>query len=64
MEQLTYERASIELEQLLEELKNDEVSVDELALKVERASQLITFCKEKLTATEQKVEGIIEKMGL
>ncbi|MDM1397068.1 exodeoxyribonuclease VII small subunit [Myroides odoratimimus] len=64
MEQLTYEKAALELEVILNDLKNDEVTVDELASKVERASKLIVFCKEKLTTTEQQVEGIIEKLGL
>lgn len=61
MEKLTYEKAANELEQILSELKNDEVTVDELAIKVERASKLIVFCKEKLSSTEKKVDGIIEK---
>lgn len=64
MEELTYERASSELEQILEELKMDEVSVDELADKVERASKLIVFCKEKLLTTEKKVDSIIESLGV
>ncbi|MEC4117346.1 MULTISPECIES: exodeoxyribonuclease VII small subunit [Myroides] len=64
MEQLTYESAALELEEILEDLKNDEVTVDELAQKVERASKLIVFCKEKLNSTEKQVEGIIERLGL
>lgn len=64
MEELTYDRASSELEHILDELKKDEVSVDELADKVERASKLILFCKEKLTTTEKKVEDIIESLGV
>ncbi|MGG5576770.1 exodeoxyribonuclease VII small subunit [Myroides sp. C15-4] len=62
MEKLTYERAADELDQILTALKNDEVTVDELAEKVERASQLIVFCKKKLTATEEKIEKIIHKL--
>jgi len=59
MEKLTYEKASAELDQILTALKNDEVTVDELAEKVERASLLIAFCKKKLTVTEEKIEQII-----
>ncbi|MGG5506606.1 MULTISPECIES: exodeoxyribonuclease VII small subunit [unclassified Myroides] len=62
MEKLTYETAANELDQILTALKNDEVTVDELAEKVERASQLIVFCKKKLTATEEKIEKIIHKL--
>ncbi|EHQ42450.1 MULTISPECIES: exodeoxyribonuclease VII small subunit [Myroides] len=62
MEKLTYEKAAAELDQILTALKNDEVTVDELAEKVERASQLIVFCKKKLTSTEEKIEKIINKL--
>jgi len=62
MDKLTYEKAAAELDQILTALKNDEVTVDELAEKVERASQLILFCKKKLSATEEKVEKIIDKL--
>lgn len=64
MEELNYENASKELEEILNQLKNDEVSIDELAEKVERASKLILFCKAKLSNTEKKVEDIISKLGL
>ncbi|WP_426094056.1 exodeoxyribonuclease VII small subunit [Flavobacterium sp. DSR2-3-3] len=64
MAELNYENASKELEEILNQLKNDEVSIDELAEKVERASKLILFCKEKLSNTEKKVEDIISKLGL
>jgi exodeoxyribonuclease VII small subunit len=64
MAELNYENASKELEEILNQLKNDEVSIDELSDKVERASKLILFCKEKLSNTEKKVEDIISKLGL
>jgi exodeoxyribonuclease VII small subunit len=64
MAELNYESASKELEEILTQLRNDEVSIDQLAPKVERASKLIMFCKEKLHDTEKKVEDIIAKLGL
>ncbi|MDM1043766.1 exodeoxyribonuclease VII small subunit [Myroides sp. 1354] len=62
MEKLTYEKAAEELDEILTALKNDEVTVDQLAEKVERASQLIVFCKKKLTTTEEKIEKIMDKL--
>lgn len=62
MEKLTYEKAAAELDEILTALKNDEVTVDQLAEKVERASQLIVFCKKKLTTTEEKIEKIMDKL--
>ncbi|MHC5201153.1 exodeoxyribonuclease VII small subunit [Myroides sp. LJL119] len=64
MEGLTYEAASQELESILAELKNEQVSMDQLASKVQRASELIVFCKEKLGQTQLQVTQIIEKLDL
>ncbi len=64
MEGLTYEKAEQELEQILDDLRNDRISIDALTEKVERASKLIVFCKEKLASTEKKVEDIIKQLGL
>lgn len=64
MENYTYESASKELETILDQLRNDEISIDELAEKVEKASKLILFCKDKLTTTEKKVDTIIQNLGL
>ncbi|RZJ72297.1 exodeoxyribonuclease VII small subunit [Flavobacterium sp.] len=64
MEGITYESAAKELDVILNELRNDQVSIDQLAEKVERASKLIAFCKEKLNNTEKKVEDIVAKLGL
>ncbi len=64
MEELTYEKAERELEQILDDLRNDRITIDALAEKVERASKLIVFCKERLANTEKKVENIIKELGL
>lgn len=64
MEELTYEKAERELEQILDDLRNDRIGIDALAEKVERASKLIVFCKERLSHTEKKVENIIKELGL
>ena len=63
MEQtLTYEAAYKELKQIATEIENESVSVDVLAAKVKRASELITFCQTKLRATELEVTNIIKQM--
>ena len=63
MEQnLTYEEAYNELKQIAREIENESVSVDVLAHKVKRASQLITFCQTKLKSTESEVNKIISQM--
>ena len=52
MEDLTYEQAAQELDQILAELKTDKISIDKLADKVERAAKLASFCSQKLRTTE------------
>jgi exodeoxyribonuclease VII small subunit len=64
MEELTYELAAKELEDILMELKGDKISIDKLADKAERAAKLATFCSQKLKSTEDKVNEIVKKLGL
>jgi exodeoxyribonuclease VII small subunit len=59
---LTYENAYEELVQIAREIENETVSVDVLAQKVKRASELITFCQAKLKSTETEVNKIIAQM--
>jgi exodeoxyribonuclease VII small subunit len=60
--QTTYESAYKELQQIAKEIETESVSVDVLADKVKRASELITFCQHKLRNTELEVGKIIEQM--
>ena len=59
---LTYEAAYKELAQIAKEIENETVSVDVLAQKVKRASELITFCQTTLKNTEAEVNKIIVQM--
>jgi exodeoxyribonuclease VII small subunit len=63
MEQdLTYEKAYTELKQISKDIESETVSVDILAHKVKRASELIQFCQTRLRATENEVNNIIKQM--
>lgn len=59
---LTYEQAYKELANIASEIENETISVDVLAEKVKKASQLITFCQTKLKSTETEVNKIIAQM--
>ena len=56
---LTYQQALEELENIVEALEDETIPVDELALKVKRASDLIEFCQAKLTETDAEVKKIL-----
>jgi exodeoxyribonuclease VII small subunit len=59
---MTYEEAYRELEQIAQEIEQETVSVDVLAEKVKRASDLIALCQTRLKATESEVNKIIARM--
>lgn len=64
MEDINYEQAAQELDQILADLKTDKISIDKLADKVERAAVLASFCSKKLKNTEVKIDEIIKNLGL
>ena len=55
---MTYESALKELQEVVEDLRNEMVSVDDLTTKVNRAKELIDFCKNKLRNVGSDLEGI------
>lgn len=64
MENLSYESAAKELEDILAALKSDTVTIDQLATKVERASLLLKLCSTKLKETEEKVNKVVKELSL
>ncbi len=64
MENLSYESAAKELEEILGALKSDTITIDQLAAKVERASVLLKFCSTKLKETEEKVNKVVKDLNL
>lgn len=59
MSKQTYQEAFEELQQIVSDLEDGQISVDELSEKVNRASALIKVCKAKLTTTEDNVQKIL-----
>jgi len=61
--ELTYKSAYLELEKIVSQIENNEIDVDELAVKVKRAAELLTFCKSKLTESELEISKVINKIS-
>jgi len=57
-----YTEAFEELQEIVLEIEQGEISVDELAEKVKRAAVLIKICKTKLTSTEEDVAKILKEL--
>jgi exodeoxyribonuclease VII small subunit len=56
---LTYEDAFNELQDIAHDIESENVLVDTLARKVKRASELISYCQDKLRLAEKEVNNII-----
>ncbi len=59
---ISYTEAIRELEAIVSEIEQGEITIDILSEKVKRASELIKICKEKLTSTEEDVSKILEDL--
>jgi len=62
-EQISYAEAFEELQEIVSEIEQGEISVDELSIKVKRAAELIKICKTKLTTTEENVNVILKELN-
>ena len=60
--EINYTEAFEELQQIVVDIEEGEISVDELSIKVKRASELIKICKNKLTSTEEDVNQILKEL--
>jgi len=58
----TYTEAYEELQGIVAQIEDGEISVDELSEKVKRATELIKICKAKLTTTEEDVNNILKEL--
>ncbi|MCS6982307.1 MAG: exodeoxyribonuclease VII small subunit [Flavobacteriales bacterium] len=61
-ENLSYTEAFAELQRIVQEIEQGQISVDELSAKVKRAAQLIQLCREKLATTEEDVNQILREL--
>ncbi len=57
-----YAEAIEELESILAELESDDVDVDELAEHVQRASQLIELCRERIGKAKLRIEEVVSQL--
>ncbi len=62
MKKQNYTEAIEELENIVAEIENEDISVDELSAKVKRAAELIRICKNVLYKTEEEVNALLKEM--
>ena len=61
-EPVRYGAALEELQEILSELESENVDVDRLASRVERAGALIRLCQGRLAAAELQVERVVDAL--
>jgi exodeoxyribonuclease VII small subunit len=62
VEDIGYADAMAELEDILEHLESDDLDVDALAARVERASALIEVCRARITKARVQVESVVAEL--
>ena len=59
MSEIKYEAALAEIQSIVSKMENDELDVDQISVQLKRAQELIKFCKEKLTKTDEEIKKIL-----
>ncbi|MFR9670649.1 MAG: exodeoxyribonuclease VII small subunit [Rikenellaceae bacterium] len=57
---LSYDEAIAQIEAIMAKFRTGEMSVDQLAADVKRASELISYCKERLHKAEEDLKKVME----
>lgn len=59
-EKISYEEAVHQLEQIVDKMENGELDIDKMTEQLKEAQQLIKFCKDKLTKTDDEIKKILD----
>ncbi|MBQ6071529.1 MAG: exodeoxyribonuclease VII small subunit [Bacteroidales bacterium] len=62
-EELTYTEAFEQLQTIVTQMENADISVDDLSENIKKASKLIKICRDKLTKTEEEVNKTIAELS-
>lgn len=61
-DKISYTEALTELESILSAIEEEQVDVDDLAVKVKRSAELIRLCRARIEAATIEVETIVDEM--
>lgn len=60
---ITYTEAFKQLQEIVQQMENADISVDDLSDNIKKATELIKICKDKLTKTEEEVNKTIAELS-
>ena len=58
---LSYEQALSRLDQITNSMESGEVSIDQMAEKIQEAQTLLTYCRQKLFDAEKKCQELLDE---
>ena len=58
-ENIKYEEAVQQLENIVRKLENGELNIDELSNELKKAQKLISLCRQRLTKTDEEIQKIL-----
>lgn len=61
-DEISYTAAHKELQEIVLEMENSQITVDELETKIKRAAILLKICKDKLFKTEKEVQDVLKEI--
>lgn len=60
---MSYREAVNELDAILKEMQSDNCDIDRLSAMTRRATELITECRSRLTATDEELRNILASLA-
>lgn len=62
-DKISYTEAFDELQEIVTDMEDSKISIDDLDIKIKRASELLKICKNKLYKTEENVQNILNEIN-
>lgn len=59
--EMKYEKAVSELEEIVDKMERDELDIDQLSEQLKRAKVLVKLCKGKLTKTDEEIKKLLSE---
>ena len=59
--EMKYEKAVSELEEIVDKMERDELDIDQLSEQLKRAKVLVKLCKDKLTKTDEEIKKLLSE---
>jgi len=60
-QEMKYEKAVCELEEIVDKMERDELDIDQLSDQLKRAKVLVKLCKNKLTKTDEEIKKLLSE---